>query len=98
MKFKIRDLGKIFKTSFKEWNQKDPSRQSAIIAYYSIFSIPGLLVLIITITGYFFSKEAVHQNIFDQVSSTMGADTAKQIQEMLTNAGGAKSTILGSII
>lgn len=98
MKFKIRDLGKIFKITFKEWNQKDPFRQSAIIAYYSIFSIPGLLVLIITITGYFFSKEAVHQNIFDQVSSTMGADTAEQIKEMLTKAGGSKSTIWGSII
>lgn len=98
MKFKIRNLGEIFKITFKEWNQKDPFRQSAIIAYYSIFSIPGLLVFIITITGYFFSKEAVHQNIFDQVSSTMGADTAEQIQEMLTNAGGAKSTIWGSII
>lgn len=98
MKFKIKNLGEIFKITFKEWNQKDPFRQSAIIAYYSIFSIPGLLVFIITITGYFFSKEAVHQNIFDQVSSTMGADTAEQIQEMLTNAGGAKSTIWGSII
>lgn len=98
MKFKISDLGKIFKITFNEWNKKDPFRQSAIIAYYSIFSIPGLLVLIITITGYFFSKEAVHQNIFDQVSSTMGADTAEQIKEMLTKAGGAKSTIWGSII
>ncbi|MDP1745325.1 MAG: YihY/virulence factor BrkB family protein [Bacteroidota bacterium] len=98
MKFKIKDLGKIFKITFKEWNQKDPFRQSAIIAYYSIFSIPGLLVLIITITGYFFSKEAVHQNIFDQVSSTMGADTAEQIKGMLTKAGGSQSTIWGSII
>lgn len=98
MQFKFKDLGILFKTTFIEWNQKDPFRQSAIIAYYSIFSIPGLLVLIITITGYFFSKEAVHQNIFDQVSSTMGADTAEQINEMLTKAGEGKSTIWGSII
>lgn len=98
MKFKIKDLGKIFKITIKEWNQKDPFRQSAIIAYYSIFSIPGLLVLIITITGYFFSKEAVHQNIFAQVSSTMGADTAEQIKGMLTKAGESQSTIWGSII
>ncbi|MCE9538533.1 MAG: YihY/virulence factor BrkB family protein, partial [Bacteroidetes bacterium] len=98
MNFKIKDLGKIFKLTFKEWNRKDPFRQSAIIAYYSIFSIPGLLVLIITITGYFFSKEAVHQNIFDQISSTMGGDIAQQIEGMLTKAGEAESTIWGSII
>jgi membrane protein len=34
--------------------RKDPFRQSAVIAYYAIFSIPGLLVLIISIAGYFF--------------------------------------------
>ena len=98
MQIKLKDLGKLFKTTFKEWNQKDPFRQSAVIAYYSIFSIPGLLVLIITITGYFFGKNAVNQNIIAQISSTMGADTAAQIGEMLAKAGQSKSTVWGSII
>ena len=98
MQLKIKDLGKLFKTTFKEWNQKDPFRQSAVIAYYAIFSIPGLLVLIITFTGYFFGKEAVNQNILAQVASTMGADTAVQIKEMLANASQTKSTVWGSII
>lgn len=98
MQFKIKDLGKLFKTSFKEWVDKDPFRQSAIIAYYAIFGIPGLLVLIITLTGFFFSIEAVNQNILAQVSATMGADTAAQIKDMLEKANESKSTTLGSII
>ena len=98
MRIVIKNLGKIFKTTFNEWLEKDPFRQSAVIAYYAIFAIPGLLVLIITITGYFFGKETVNENILAQVSSTMGADTAVQIKEMLANAGQTKSTIVGSII
>jgi|ERR1019366_500593 membrane protein len=98
MQIKLKDFGKLFKTTFKEWNQKDPFRQSAVIAYYSIFSIPGLLILIIAITGYFFDKDAVNQNILAQISSTMGADTASQIGEMLAKAGQSKATVLGSII
>lgn len=97
MQFKIRDLGILFKATFKEWNNKDPFRQSAVIAYYAVFSMPGLLVLIITISGYFFGRDIVNKNILAQVSSTMGTDTALQIKEMLANAGESKSTVLGSI-
>jgi len=94
----IKNLGKLFKITLSEWIDKDPFRQSAVIAYYAIFSIPGLLFLIITITGYFFEKDIVNQSILAQVSSTMGADTAAQIKEMLINASQSKSTVLGSII
>lgn len=98
MKVTIVKLGKLFKITFSEWFDKDPFRESAIIAYYAIFSIPGLLVLIITITGYFFGKEQVNQSILAQVSGTMGIETATQIREMLIIVGQAKSTLLGSII
>jgi uncharacterized BrkB/YihY/UPF0761 family membrane protein len=52
----IKDLKKVFKQTFQKWWEKDPFRESAIIAYYAIFSLPGLLVLIITIGGYYFGK------------------------------------------
>jgi membrane protein len=98
MELQIKDLGRIFKTTFKSWNDKDPFRQSAVIAYYAIFSIPGLLVLIIAITGYFFGKDAVNENIINQISGTMGADTAASIKEMLTKASTSKSTVIGSVV
>ena len=98
MPFKIKDLKELLKTTYNEWSDKDPFRQSAVIAYYAIFSIPGLLVLVITIAGYFFGKDAVNANILAQVSSTMGADTATQMGEMLINASQSKSTIWGSIV
>lgn len=96
--FKIKDLGSLFKITFREWNDKDPFRESAIIAYYAIFSIPGLLVLIITIIGYFFGKDAVNEDILKQISGTMGSDIAAQIKEMLSKAGELKTSVWASII
>ena len=96
--FKIKDLWQIFKISFKEWFDKDPFRQSAIIAYYAIFSIPGLLVLIIAIAGYFFGQDVVNQNLIAQTEETIGAETAMQIQEVLSKSTAEKSTIWGSIV
>ncbi len=98
MQLQFKDLGRIFRSTFKSWNDKDPFRQSAVIAYYAIFSIPGLLVLIISITGYFFGKDAVNENIISQISSTMGADTATSIKEMLTKVSESKSSVVGSIV
>jgi membrane protein len=43
----------VAKTAFKRWNEKDPFRESAIIAYYSIFSLPGLFLVILTLAGFF---------------------------------------------
>lgn len=97
MQLKIKDLGRLFKTTFEEWWEKDPFRQSAVIAYYAIFSIPGLLVLVITIAGYFYGKEVASESILAQVSKVMGVDTAKQIQEILISVHKSKSSVWASI-
>ena len=98
MQLNLQNIGKLFKSAYKAWNEKDPFRQSAVIAYYAIFSIPGLLVLIIAITGYFFGKDAVNENIIAQISSTMGADTAASIKDILVKSRHSNSSLLGSII
>ena len=96
--YKIKDILQISKNALREWWEKDPFRQSAIIAYYAIFSIPGLLVLIIAIAGYFFGTDVVNKNLIDQISETIGQETALQIQDVLTKSTAEKSTIWGSII
>lgn len=94
----IKEFPSLLKVTFTEWNKKDPLRQSAVIAYYSIFSMPGLLVLIVTITGYFFTKDAVSHNLINQIAKTFGSSVAKQTESILLSAGQTKETILGSII
>lgn len=94
----FKDIIEIFKIATIEWYEKDPFRQSAIIAYYSIFSIPGLLVLIIAIAGYFFGVEVVNKNLITQISETIGSETASQIQDVLIKSTTDKSTIWGSIV
>ena len=98
MQFKTKDTVTLLSTTFAAWNDKDPFRQSAVIAYYSIFSIPGLLVLIISIAGYFFGNDVVNKNILEQISSTMGTETSIQISQILIKSTESKSTVWGSII
>lgn len=94
----LKEILALLKATFQDWSKRDPFRQSAVIAYYAIFSMPGLLVLIITIMGYFFNKDAVSQRILTEIANTLGGETSTEIKSMLSNAGQTKATILGSII
>lgn len=91
----------VTKTAFKRWNEKDPFRESAIIAYYSIFSLPGLFLVILTLAGVFFGREIVDGYLLDQITSSLGEDTAKQInniiaqQEKTTSTGSFWGTLIG---
>lgn len=80
-----------------EWWAKDPFRESAVIAYYAIFSLPGLLVVIVALAGYFFGQDAVTGRLAAEFSSTMGADTALQIQSMTAKASEMKNSVVASV-
>ena len=94
----IRNIFTVIKTALKEWWDKDPFRESAVIAYYSIFSLPGLLVVIITLAGYIFGRDAVNNNVARQITNTLGADTAEQIQNMIIKASVSNNSVWATII
>lgn len=88
----------ILKQTAIAWWELDPFRQSAIIAYYAVFSLPALLVIIITVAGVAFGAEAVNAKVLGQVSDTMGAETAEQVKVMLEAASKTKASGWATII
>ena len=98
MKKQFKNILTVSKTALKKWWAKDPFKESAVIAYYTIFSLPGLLIVIITVAGYFFGQEAVNGQIASQITSTMGADTAQQIQDIIAKGTESKNSLLATII
>ena len=68
IKTNLKNIYAITKTAFKKWWSKDPFRESAVIAYYSIFSLPGVLVVITTLAGYFFGRNVANIHVTDQIS------------------------------
>jgi len=98
MALHLSDVWSITKKTFIAWNAADPFRQSAVIAYYAIFSIPALLVIIITLTGFAFGREAVQGEISRQIGQAIGESTAKQVEEMIAKAGEQKNSVWATII
>ncbi len=98
MRKEIKNIGQIFKTALNKWWEKDPFRESAVIAYYAIFSLPGLLVVVVSVAGYFYGEEAVNGQIAKQITSTIGAEIAKQIQDIIVKGTESKNSMWAAII
>lgn len=90
---KLRELGQLLKNTSVAWFDKDPFRESAVIAYYAVFGIPGLLMLIVTATGYFFGKDTVSEKLNLQVEHTMGLEAAKQFRDIIEHTGQGHTSI-----
>jgi membrane protein len=98
MKDRFKNILSIFKISFKQWFSKDPFRESAAIAYNAIFSLPGLLVVIISLAGYFFGHDAINNRIAIRISDIFGVETAEQIQHIIANASQTNNSFLAALI
>jgi membrane protein len=98
VKSSLKDQWNLLQETTKAWSARDPFHNSIIIAYYTIFSMPGLLLVIVTSVGFFFSREEITTQITSQIQSVMGGDTAKDISSILLKARETQDTLLSSII
>ncbi|MFV8225913.1 YihY/virulence factor BrkB family protein [Christiangramia aquimixticola] len=82
----IKIFFKLLKRSYVSWNKNEPYARSATIAYYALFSLPSLLIIVVSIAGYFFGREAVQGRMTSEFERFIGADTASAIESMVENA------------
>ncbi|TBW29095.1 YihY/virulence factor BrkB family protein [Gramella sp. KN1008] len=77
---------KLLKKTYISWNKNEPYARSATIAYYALFSLPSLLIIVVSIAGYFFGREAVRGRLMGEISEFIGEDTANAVENMIENA------------
>lgn len=94
-------LWQILKDSFKGFSDDKVPKLSGSLAYYTVFSMAPLLVVIISLCSLFLGREAIENGIYEQISGFVGADTAIQIQEIIKNASlegkGSMALVIGIV-
>ena len=83
---KLNKIWEILKETFNEWMSSSAAKDSASMAYNAIFSLPGLLIIIIWVAGNFFGEEAVNGEVRRQLQGIMGYEGAKSIQDIIKSA------------
>ena len=88
----------LLKKSFIRWNRNDPFPKGATIAYYTLFSLPSLLIIVMTIASSFFEREAVQGRITAQIGDFIGRDSAKAVENMIVNVSSSDDSAFAIII
>lgn len=90
--------GHLFRDTFNQWIDREPFRSTAVISFYTIFSLPGLLVIIINLAGYFYGEDAVTRRISSEVENMIGGNTAKDIEAIIANASVHQDFTFASLV
>ncbi|HEX8460543.1 MAG TPA: YihY/virulence factor BrkB family protein [Segetibacter sp.] len=100
MKKKITFKGmiEVLKNAFTGFGDDKVTKLSGSLAYYTVFSMAPLLIVIISLCGLFLGREAVEGKIYNQLTSFVGSDTAAQLQEIIKNASLAGKSRVAAII
>lgn len=86
IKRKAKTFLSLLKKSYFSWDRNDPWARSATIAYYALFSLPSLLIIVVTVAGYFWGQKAVQGRITTEIGEFIGPDAAKSIEGMVAAA------------
>lgn len=78
--------GQLLVRSVRKWQTDRADRLSAALAFYALFSLAPLLVIVITVVGQVFGPAAVSGEIVSQFSSLIGPAAARQIETVIQNA------------
>src|SRR5262245_42364603 len=77
---------RVLKRAAAQWLAHNAPSRGAAIAYYTIFSMVPVLILIIALAGLLFGRAAAQGAILDEFRSTMGTDVALALENILKSA------------
>jgi membrane protein len=100
-KISFKGIWEVLKNSFSGFSDDKVPKLGASLAYYTIFSMGPLLIVIISLCGLFLGREAIQGKIITQLEGFLGHDTAIQLQEIIKKAAisgkGVIAVVIGAI-
>ena len=84
----------MLKDAFRGFNDDNVFKLSGSLAYFTVFSIGPMLIVMIFFADLFYGREAVEGTVYGQIKGFVGPDAAAQIQQIIKSATlSGKSTI-----
>lgn len=94
----LSEIRYLIRQTFTEWQEDKASRLAAALSYYTVFSLPPLLVLSLAIAGMLYDQQAARQQIVAQVGQLVGDTGQEAIVEILENASDPALSSLASVL
>jgi membrane protein len=93
-----RKLIHVMRCSVTEWVEHRAASKGAALAFYSLFSLAPILVLVIAVAGFFYGAEAAQGQLMGQLRGLVGKQGAETIQAILAGARNKDSGLFATIV
>jgi membrane protein len=91
-------LPALFKQTFNDWLEDKAPRLAAALAYYTLFAIAPLLIIVIAVAGLVFGAEAARGQIMAQIGGIVGESGVEAIQDIVASASEDRSTGIAATV
>ena len=85
-KLRLKNVWNLIKEAGSGFNADNVLKLSGSLAYFTVFSLGPMFIIIIFLADIFWGREAVEGTIFGQIKGFVGPDAAVQVQDMIRNA------------
>ena len=92
------NLFKLAKQSVSAWIDDYAPSMGAALAYYTLFSIAPLLIIVIAVAGFIFGEEAIRGEIATQLGSLIGTEGAQAVQGLVASASVPSKGVIATVI
>jgi membrane protein len=75
----LREIYRLLRDTVVSWVDDDAASLGAALAYYTLFSIAPLLLIVIAVAGTFFGADAARGGVIDELRGLMGEEGARAI-------------------
>ena len=94
-----KSLWQVGKDTIAQWIDDQPFPLAAALSYYTLFSLAPLMIIVITIAGFAFGREAAQNQIVETMRGMIGEGSAQAIQDVIQNASNQPKTgIISSVL
>lgn len=92
----VRNYKSLAGLTFKKWTADNGQRMGAALAYYALFSLAPILIIALTVAGYFFGDAATQDAVFSHVRAYAGPRGVEAVRELMGSAASFKSGLWGA--
>ena len=94
----LRNLFSLAKESASAWIDDYAPSMGAALAYYTLFSIAPLLIIVIAVAGFVFGEDAVRGEIAAQLGDLIGAEGAQAVQGLIASASAPAKGVIATVV
>ncbi len=98
LKQTLKESFKIFRNAITNYGSNRPVQLAGTTAYFAIFSMAPILIIIIGIFGYFTGDAAIRDKLFDELTKLIGSESAQVLRNAIDNYNLAEKSDTGTVL